>query len=112
MAAILLRQGIRYRRNVKSLPGSPDFASKKGKWAIFVMGCFWHQHRGCRRATLPKRNHTFWVEKFAANRRRDAAKIKALRAGGVRVYLIWECQVSCQDKISSIALDIIETRCI
>lgn len=84
--------GIHYRRNVRGLPGSPDFANKRRRWAIFVMGCFWHQHRGCKRATVPKRNHAFWVAKFAQNRRRDAAKIRRLRALGFRVYLLWECR--------------------
>jgi DNA mismatch endonuclease (patch repair protein) len=77
---------------VKSLPGSPDLANKKNRWVIFVNGCFWHQHRGCRKATKPKRNAAFWEEKFSANRRRDAFKIKALRVAGFRVAIIWECE--------------------
>ena len=62
------------------------------RWAIFVNGCYWHHHTGCKRATIPKRNHEFWSEKFRANRRRDAAKIRQLRAEGYTVILIWECE--------------------
>ena len=84
--------GIAYRRNVRTLPGSPDFANRSKGWVIFVNGCFWHHHTGCRRATVPKNNHDFWVEKFAANRRRDAAKVRALRSLGLRVLIVWECE--------------------
>ena len=85
--------GISYRRNVRSLPGSPDLANKSRRWAVFVNGCFWHHHTGCARATIPKRNREFWSEKFRANRRRDAVKIRQLRADGYTVILIWECEV-------------------
>jgi DNA mismatch endonuclease (patch repair protein) len=92
VAALLRSLGFAYRRNVRTLPGTPDFANRAKGWAIFVNGCFWHHHTGCRRATVPKNNRTFWVDKFAANRRRDAAKIRALRALGLRVLVIWECE--------------------
>lgn len=85
---------LAYRRNVKSLPGSPDLANKTRHWAVFVNGCFWHAHTGCKKATVPKRNNAFWTTKFEANRRRDAAKIRKLRAAGYRVVLIWECETS------------------
>lgn len=85
--------GIACRRNVRSLPGSPDLANKSRRWAIFVNGCYWHHHTGCTRATTPERNNEFWVEKFRANRRRDAAKIRQLRADGFKVALVWECEV-------------------
>jgi DNA mismatch endonuclease Vsr len=84
--------GLSYRRNVRSLPGSPDFANKSYGWVIFVNGCFWHAHSGCRKATVPKRNNEFWTSKFKANRRRDAKKIRELRALGYRVLIVWECQ--------------------
>ena len=61
-------------------------------WAIFVNGCYWHHHTGCLRATIPARNRDFWTTKFAANRRRDARKIRALRARGFRIVVVWECQ--------------------
>lgn len=94
VAAICRELGLAYRRNVKSLPGSPDLANKTRRWAVFVNGCFWHAHTGCKKATVPKRNNAFWTTKFEANRRRDAAKIKKLRADGYRVVLIWECETS------------------
>jgi DNA mismatch endonuclease (patch repair protein) len=92
VGAALRRLGLSYRKNVRSLPGSPDFANKTRRWAVFVNGCFWHQHRGCKRATIPKNNRDFWVAKFAANRRRDAAAIRALRRMGFRVAVVWECE--------------------
>lgn len=92
VAVALRRAGLRYRRNFKALPGAPDFANKSRKWAIFVNGCFWHHHKGCRRGTIPKQNRAFWLEKFAANRRRDAQKARSLRRLGFHVAIIWECE--------------------
>jgi DNA mismatch endonuclease Vsr len=91
---ILWANGLRYRKNVKGLPGRPDFANKNGQWAIFVNGCFWHHHTGCVRATIPKSNRDFWEEKFAANRARDAHAIRKLRKAGYLVKTIWECERS------------------
>lgn len=90
--AVLRELRLGYRLNVRSLPGSPDVANKERKFAIFVQGCFWHQHTGCARATIPKRNAEFWVDKFAINRNRDANAIRALRKLGYHVVIIWECQ--------------------
>ena len=73
--------------------GSPDVANRSQRWAVFVHGCYWHDHRGCRRATVPKRNTEFWLEKFAGNRRRDARALRQLRARGYRALVIWECEV-------------------
>jgi DNA mismatch endonuclease (patch repair protein) len=97
VAGMLRKLGLRYRRNVKSLPGSPDFANRSRKWAIFVNGCFWHSHTNCRRATVPKANRAFWVEKFVTNRRRDAKAILALRKLGFKVLVVWECQSDWQE---------------
>jgi DNA mismatch endonuclease (patch repair protein) len=94
VARTLRRLGIHYRRNVKGLAGTPDFANRRRRWAIFVNGCYWHHHTGCPRATIPKRNRDFWTEKFAANRRRDATKIRSLRRAGYRVILVWECEAA------------------
>lgn len=93
VAAILRSLGIRSRRNVRSLPGSPDFANKSRKWAIFVNGCFWHRHKGCVRTTTPTRNRDFWIAKFAANTKRDSAKTRALRRLGLKVIIVWECEI-------------------
>jgi DNA mismatch endonuclease (patch repair protein) len=97
VAKALRLAGIGYRRNVSTLPGSPDFANKSRKWALFVNGCFWHHHSNCKRATIPKANQGFWREKFAANRKRDAVKLRLLRRIGYRVFLVWECEITQSD---------------
>jgi DNA mismatch endonuclease, patch repair protein len=85
--------GIRFRKNVGSLPGKPDLANKARKWALFVHGCFWHSHAGCKLASDPKSNRTYWSEKLRRNHARDAEKIAALQMMGFRVLVIWECDV-------------------
>jgi DNA mismatch endonuclease Vsr len=84
--------GLRYRRNVKTLVGSPDFANQTHRWASFVNGCFWHNHTGCRSATIPKSNEAFWFAKFRENKRRDARAVRHLRRDGYRVIVIWGCE--------------------
>lgn len=92
VARICRELGLRYRLNVRSLPGSPDLANKTKRWAIFVHGCFWHQHEDCPKATMPKRNARFWREKFEANRERDTRKIGELRRAKYKVVVIWQCE--------------------
>lgn len=106
---VLRAADAHYRKNVKSLPGSPDFANKARRWAIFANGCYWHHHTGCRKATIPKRNTAFWTEKFMANRVRDARAIRALRRDGYRVVVIWECEKSV---ISTKLAQILEASCV
>lgn len=93
VARILGKLGHRYRTRNHDLFGSPDLANRKRRWAIFVHGCFWHGHRGCVRATVPKRNRDFWIEKFAGNRARDRSAARALKRSGYRVLTLWECEV-------------------
>ncbi|MFO1417065.1 MAG: DNA mismatch endonuclease Vsr [Methylotetracoccus sp.] len=100
VAKALRALGHAYRRNVRSLPGSPDFANRKRGWVVFVMGCFWHHHTNCTRATIPKRNKEFWVSKFRTNRLRDSIKIKFLRKREFKVFLIWECQTVSPNRLS------------
>ena len=90
---ILTELGHRYRVRNRDLPGSPDIANRSRKWAVFVHGCFWHRHAGCGRATTPKRNAEFWIEKFETNRRRDRRVRAALRRMGFVVVTVWECEV-------------------
>lgn len=92
VGAVLRSLGLCYRRNVRSLPGSPDFANKRKKWAIFVNGCFWHRHDGCVRTTTPTRNRDFWLAKFAANKARDKMTAMLLREMGFNVLVVWECE--------------------
>jgi DNA mismatch endonuclease, patch repair protein len=86
--------GLRYRLHPKALPGRPDIVLPKARTAVFVHGCFWHRHQGCKFAYTPKSNVRFWTEKFASNILRDKAAKAALRKDGWRVFIIWECQVN------------------
>ncbi|MEI3854981.1 MULTISPECIES: very short patch repair endonuclease [unclassified Ensifer] len=107
VACILREMGLRYRKNVKQLVGSPDFANRARRWAIFVNGCFWHHHTGCRKATVPKTNTDFWTAKFRDNRRRDAQAIRSLRRSGYYVVIVWECE---KDRMRSKLGKILEAR--
>lgn len=91
VAKALRDLGLGYRKNARDLPGSPDFANRGRRWAIFVNGCYWHHH-SCSRGTIPTRNREFWMAKFRTNRARDARAVRALRAAGYRVLLVWECE--------------------
>lgn len=109
VGAILRELGIHYRKNVKRLPGSPDFANQSARWAIFVNGCFWHHHTNCNKATIPKSNYEFWKQKFRDNRSRDARAIQKLRGNGYRVVLIWECE---RKRIPARLSNVFKARCI
>lgn len=102
---ILRKLSVGYRINVRSLPGSPDAANKTNRWAIFVHGCFWHQHPGCPKATMPKNNREFWAEKFRANDARDARNIRDLEALGFRTLTVWECEARDPAKLEMILND-------
>ena len=85
--------GIRFRKHNRNLPGKPDFANSRRRWAIFVHGCFWHSHAECRLASNPKSNQGYWAVKLLRNQERDKEKIAILRGMGFRVLVIWECDV-------------------
>jgi len=91
--SMLHRLGFRYRLHDPGLPGRPDLVLPKYRAVVFVHGCFWHRHRGCRRAATPKTNTQFWRRKFQKNRMRDERNRRKLSALGWKVVLIWECQV-------------------
>lgn len=93
VAGMLRNLGIRYRRNVRTLPGEPDFAVGASKTAIFVHGCFWHGHANCKRAKLPKTNRGFWQRKININKRRDARATRLLRKKGWHIMTIWQCRL-------------------
>ena len=93
VASYLREHHIGYRRSVKDLPGKPDFVLTKYHAVIFVNGCFWHRHEGCRRATTPKTNTAFWLSKFQATVERDRRQYAELRASGWRIFVIWECEL-------------------
>ena len=86
------RMGLRFRLHRKDLPGRPDLVFPKHRLVVFVHGCFWHRHQGCRYAYLPKSNVAFWSEKFSENVARDARQEAALKALSWRVLVIWECE--------------------
>ncbi|MFT3734803.1 MAG: very short patch repair endonuclease [Rhodocyclaceae bacterium] len=91
-------QGLRFRLNVRSLPGSPDLVLPRYHVALFVHGCFWHRHQGCRFAYNPKSNAARWQTKFSENVQRDIATQQQLVALGWRVLVVWECALRASDR--------------
>tara|TARA_B100000579_G_C22493977_1_gene693766 strand:+ start:309 stop:701 length:393 start_codon:yes stop_codon:yes gene_type:complete len=90
---MLHNSGIRYRLHVSDLPGKPDISNKKKGFAIFVNGCFWHQHEGCKRATVPKSNKEYWIPKLEKNIERQKDNINSILNMGMKSYIVWECEV-------------------
>jgi DNA mismatch endonuclease, patch repair protein len=104
LRSALHRQGFRFRKNDRRLPGKPDIVLPKYRTVVFVNGCFWHRHEGCSKATTPKTNTGFWLEKFRQTVERDKRKAAELEALGWVVIVVWECEiVHCA---SSVALEI------
>lgn len=89
---VLRELGIGYRLHGRGLPGRPDVVMKGRRKAIFVHGCFWHRHEGCRFAYHPKSKRSFWREKFAGTVARDRRSLEALTGGGWDVLIVWECE--------------------
>lgn len=87
----LFARGFRYRIHVKQLPGSPDLVLPKYGAVVFVHGCFWHRHEGCRYTTTPRSNSEFWARKFQENIDRDRRHAEMLQTLGWRVAIVWEC---------------------
>lgn len=85
--------GIRYRLHDKRLPGKPDLVFPRFRAAVFVHGCFWHRHEGCRFTTTPATRPDFWNAKFGANVERDCRNVEALLAYGWRTGIVWECAI-------------------
>ncbi|MBT0651952.1 very short patch repair endonuclease [Geomobilimonas luticola] len=90
----LHRAGLRFRLHRRDLPGTPDIVLPRFKTVIFVHGCFWHRHEGCKYAYMPKSRIEFWVEKFSKNVERDRRKILQLQQAGWNVEIIWECETT------------------
>lgn len=89
----LFYRGLRFRVQVRKLPGTPDIVLPKYKTAIFVNGCFWHGHEGCKYFRLPKSNIEFWTEKIERNIERDKESMQALLHLGWKVIRVWECEL-------------------
>jgi DNA mismatch endonuclease, patch repair protein len=91
--SLLHRMGFRFRVNRKDLPGKPDIVLPKYMAVIFVHGCFWHRHTGCKGATTPSTRREFWEKKFKANTDRDKRNRRELKKAGWNVIVLWECDV-------------------
>ena len=106
----LWRLGFRYSVNDKRLPGSPDIVLPKFRTVIFVHGCFWHGHKGCKNYTVPKTNTEFWVAKVARNQARDQEVWRQLEAKGWFVIIVWECELKKKvlgDTVERVAAEIV-----
>lgn len=109
----LFARGFRYLINDKRLPGKPDIVLPKYKTAIFVHGCFWHGHNGCKYAYVPKTNIKFWTDKIAGNKKRDQVVEQQLISFGWRVITVWECEMrhmrDMSEFVNNLAAKIINT---
>ena len=99
----LFSLGFRYRKNDKRYPGTPDIVLPKYNTAIFVNGCFWHGHNGCKYFVIPKSNTEFWQAKIAANIARDDKKIAQLRSMNWNVITVWECELKPKQRAETLA---------
>ena len=107
----LWRLGFRYRINDKRLQGSPDIVLPRFRTVVFVHGCFWHGHKGCKNYTVPKTNTEFWVTKVSRNQERDQEVWRKLEAKGWSVIIVWECELEksrLEDTVFRIAQEIRE----
>jgi DNA mismatch endonuclease, patch repair protein len=93
--------GYRFRLHFRKLPGKPDIAFPGRRKAIFVHGCFWHRHMGCRRASIPKTNRAFWRAKLARNASRDAKELAAIKRQGWRALVVWECEIKNERRLAA-----------
>jgi len=107
--SILYGMGYRFRIHV-NLPGTPDIVLYKYKTIIFVHGCFWHNHTGCSKASLPKTRRKFWRDKFANNRKREKKNEKELKEAGWKVVIVWECDLKDEKKLSKRLKGILDRR--
>ncbi|MCX5807225.1 MAG: very short patch repair endonuclease [Proteobacteria bacterium] len=105
--SLLHLMGYRYRLHCKDLPGKPDIMLPKYKTVIFVHGCFWHRHSGCKNATTPKTNTEFWEKKFFGNIVRDRQKQSDLELLGWNVIIVWECET--EKSLENLALKLQES---
>lgn len=90
----LFSKGYRYRLHVKDLPGKPDIVLPKYKTVIFVHGCFWHGHEGCKLNRIPRRNKKYWIPKLKKNKERDINQLYKLNLLGLKRIIIWECELT------------------
>lgn len=98
----MFSQGFRYRKNDKRLPGKPDIVLPKYKTVIFVNGCFWHKHEGCKYFVWPKSNSEFWKEKIESNIVRDKKQYEELKNAGWHVIIVWECELKKKQRMDTL----------
>ncbi len=103
---LLFASGFRFRLHSKSLPGKPDVVLAKWRTVVFVNGCFWHQHNGCRRAAVPATREGYWLPKLRKNLERDAQEIEALQRQDWRICVVWEC--ACRRRSSEVLREMLE----
>ena len=101
LRSLLHRQGFRFRLHGRELPGRPDIVFPRHKAVVFVHGCFWHRHKGCKGATVPKSHRKFWADKFARNMANDRKHVRRLRRRGWKVLVVWECQLRRPEQVFS-----------
>lgn len=95
---LLFAKGYRYSLNSTKVPRHPDIYLRKYNTAVFIHGCFWHRHEGCKFAYMPKSRIEFWQNKFEANRKRDFVVRNELREKGIKCLVVWECSVKKMQK--------------
>jgi DNA mismatch endonuclease, patch repair protein len=106
---VLHRMGYRFRLHVKNLPGKPDIVLPKYKTVIFVHGCFWHQHKGCKNCTTPTNRQEFWINKLNGNTARDKIHRQALRKLGWQAITVWECEAENRERLQRLVAAALRT---
>jgi DNA mismatch endonuclease (patch repair protein) len=98
--SLLHRMGYRFRIHQKNLPGKPDIVLAKYKTIIFIHGCFWHRHKGCKRCTTPSTNQKYWLPKLGRNIVKDKLNKKLLKKNGWLPIIVWECEIKKLDRLA------------
>ena len=97
--------GIEFATNINSKPGRPDIWLAEADVPLFVHGCFWHRHSGCKKATTPKKNREFWLAKFRDNKKRDARILRQLKDLGYASITVWQCETTVESTLKEILVD-------
>ena len=97
--SLLHRAGYRFRIHLASLPGKPDIVLPRYHTTVFVHGCFWHRHKGCKAASTPKSHRKFWADKFSRNVANDKKHLRQLQRLGWKVVTVWECQLRRPERV-------------
>lgn len=106
----LFKEGLRFRIHVKGLPGNPDIVLKKYNTVVFINGCFWHCHKGCKHHTIPRSRPEYWIPKLQGNVARDKQNRATLAALGWRTITVWECELAPKVRVSRLEALLTEIR--